>query len=240
MICPPSEEKMNSAGPMPALDLSTKPLVGLNTWPVGAGVHRRQRDRQSLDRRAVGPPGLTGYTVATLVPLSATHSGVVGPKARPQGFFRLGSTICAPTVVRSETRLVWRNSLSGPWVRADAAGAATDTASAAGTATASTAVAKDRSLGNRDDMGTSSSSRKGRDPTPMPYSGPAHTANSLPGRRAAHALKLPTHLNTDERPCRLNERAESDNFANRRAHQHTPAGLAVGDADDLGAGGGRP
>ena len=104
-----------------------------------------------------------------LVPLSATHSGVVGPKASPQGFFRLGSTICAPTVVRSEIRLVWVNSLSWPWVRADAAGAATATASAAGTAKASTPAEKDRSLGNRDDMGTSSRSRKGRDPAPMSF-----------------------------------------------------------------------
>src|SRR5438034_5513621 len=143
-----------------------------------------------------------------LVPLSATHSGVVGPKASPQGFFRLGSTICAPTVVRSEIRLVWVNSLSWPWVRADAAGAATATASAAGTATASTLAAKDRNLGNRDDMGTSSRSRKGRDRRPCFCSGPAHAANSLPGRRTVHALKLPTHLNTDERRRRLSAPAE--------------------------------
>src|SRR5882672_2533841 len=127
-----------------------------------------------------------------LVPLSATHSGVVGPKASPQGFFRLGSTTCAPTVLRSETRLVCRNSLSWPWVRADAAGAATATASAAGTATASTPVTNNRTLERVDDMGTSSRSRKGRDP--------AHAANSLPGRRTARALKQPTHLNTDGRP----------------------------------------
>ena len=113
MICPPSEEKMNSAGPLPALDLSTKPLVGLNTWPVGLeSVGGRVTTRGTC--LAVAPPGLTPYRVATLVPLSATHSGVVGPKARPQGFFRLGSTICAPTVVRLETRLVWRNSFRGP------------------------------------------------------------------------------------------------------------------------------
>src|SRR5258708_16377962 len=90
-----------------------------------------------------------------LVPLSATHSGVVGPKASPQGFFRLGSTICAPTVVRLETRLVCRNSLSWPWVRADAAGAATAPASPAGTATAGTPVAMDLRLGNLHYLGTS-------------------------------------------------------------------------------------
>src|SRR5204863_7974818 len=97
-------------------------------------------------------------------------------------------------VVRSETRLVWRNSLSWPLVRADAAGAATATASAAGTATASTPVAMDLSLGNRDDMGTSSRSRKGRDPAPMPGSGPAHAANSLPGRRPGTCAETPDTL----------------------------------------------
>src|SRR5690242_5296861 len=144
-----------------------------------------------------------------LVPLSATQSGVVGPNASPQGFFRLGSTICAPTVVRSEIRLVWVNSLSWPWVRADAAGAARATASAAGTATASTPAEKDRSLGNRDDMGTSSRSRKGRDRRPRVSSCPRAHRELLPGRRTAHALKLPTHLNTDKRSHRLSEGAES-------------------------------
>src|ERR1700747_2823189 len=166
MICPPSEEKMNSAGALPALDLIVKPLVGLNTCPVGLESMGGKVTAGGAGV-AVAPPGLTPSNVATLVPLSATHSGVVGPKASPQGFFRLGSTICAPTVVRLETRLVWRNSLSWPWVRADAAGAATATASAAGAATASTPGAMDLSLGNRDDMRTSSRSRKGRAPAPM-------------------------------------------------------------------------
>ena len=59
MIWPLSEEKMNSAGPMPALDLSTKPLVGLNTWPVGA-ESIGGNVTLSLDGWAVGPTGLTG------------------------------------------------------------------------------------------------------------------------------------------------------------------------------------
>jgi hypothetical protein len=105
MICPPSEEKMNSAGPIPAMDLTTKSLVGLNTWPVGL-ESAGGRVNTAGTCWAVSPPGLIPYRVATLVPLSATQSGVVGPNASPQGFFRLGSTICAPTVLRSETRLV--------------------------------------------------------------------------------------------------------------------------------------
>src|SRR5215831_12560118 len=99
-----------------------------------------------------------------LVPLSATHSGVAGPNASPQGFFRLGSTICAPTVLRFEIRLVWLNSFLEPWVRADAAGATAVRASVAGTATASRPAASDRSLGTLDDMGTSFRSLEGRDP----------------------------------------------------------------------------
>src|SRR5689334_12762469 len=93
------------------------------------------------------------YRVETLVPLSATHSGVVGPRARPQAFTRLGSSSCAAPLTL-ETRLVWRNSLCGPpgCPDADAAGA---TASADGIAMASTPTANVRNLGNRDDMSTS-------------------------------------------------------------------------------------
>src|SRR5689334_14889255 len=152
MIWPPSEEKMNSPGPLPAFVLTTKPLVGLNTWPVGL---------ESIGGSVtvsgtcwtIPPPGVMLYRVETLVPLSATHSGVVGPRARPHAFFRLGSISCAAPLM-SETRLVCRNSLCGPpnGVDADAAGA---TASAAGIAMASTPTASVRNLGNREDMGTS-------------------------------------------------------------------------------------
>src|SRR5262245_48225723 len=148
-----------------------------------------------------------------LVPLSATHSGVAGPRARPQGFFRLGSTTCGLTVVRSDTRLVCRNSLSGPWpwVRAEAAGAAVATASAAGIAMASTPTADVRSRRNLDDMDTSFRSHEG----------------------------IADTLDTYERDERLNKPAECDIFAMRRAHRHTPGGRArlaggVGDAHDLG------
>src|SRR3954451_6689595 len=55
------------------------------------------------------------YSVASPVPLSATHSGVVGPAARPHGLTRLGSVSCA-TPGMSLTRLVWRY----PWCIADA------------------------------------------------------------------------------------------------------------------------
>ena len=44
--------------------------------------------------------------VALLVPLSATHTGVVGPWARPHGFTRSASVSCALPLM-SETRS-WR------------------------------------------------------------------------------------------------------------------------------------
>jgi len=102
---------MNSPGPLPALVLTTNPLVGLNTWPVGA---------ESIGGRVTvsgtcwtePPPRPMLYRVETLVPLSATHSGVVGPRARPHAFFRLGSISCAAPLML-ETRLVWRNSFRG-------------------------------------------------------------------------------------------------------------------------------
>ena len=44
------------------------------------------------------------YSVETSMPLSETHAGVAGPKARPHGLTRLGSVMRA-TPSMSETRL---------------------------------------------------------------------------------------------------------------------------------------
>src|SRR5436309_114098 len=97
MMWPDSEEKMNAAGPLPALDLTSKLLVGLNTCPVGAGS-AGGRVTVRLAFVAVAPPAPTPYTVATLVPLSATHSGLVGLSASPQEFCRSASTTLSPTL----------------------------------------------------------------------------------------------------------------------------------------------
>src|SRR5690349_16021055 len=154
MMWPDSDEKMNSAGAVTlvALDVIMKLPVGLNTWPVGA-ESIGGRVTVSGNCWTIRPPGLMVYKVETLVPLSATHSGVVGPRARPHAFFRLGSISWAAPLM-SETRLVWRNSLCGPPNGVDADADATG-ASAAGIATASTPSANVRNLGNREDMGTS-------------------------------------------------------------------------------------
>src|SRR6185437_7668858 len=67
MICPPSEEKMNSAGALPALDLILKPLVGLNTCPVGLeSMGGRVTTRGT--RVAMAPPGLLQVGVDYLRP----------------------------------------------------------------------------------------------------------------------------------------------------------------------------
>ena len=89
-----------------------KLLVGLNTCPVGAGLTPVAGSPPGIPTTrgaavTVAPPGPMEYRVAVAVPLFATHSGEDGLRARPQGFLRLGSTMLAPTVDRSETRLVW-------------------------------------------------------------------------------------------------------------------------------------
>src|SRR5437588_12740053 len=91
---------------------SPKLLVGLNTCPVGAGLTPLAGSPPGIPTTrgtavTVAPPGPMEYRVAVAVPLFATHSGDDGLRARPQGFWRLGSTMLAPTVDRSETRLVW-------------------------------------------------------------------------------------------------------------------------------------
>src|SRR2546427_3381074 len=89
-----------------------KLLVGLNTCPVGGGLTPLAGSPPGIPTTrgtavTVAPPGPIEYRVAVAVPLFATHSGDDGLRARPQGFLRLGSTMLAPTVDRSETRLVW-------------------------------------------------------------------------------------------------------------------------------------
>src|SRR5438105_586056 len=92
------------------------------------------------------------YTVAVPELLFATHSGLVGPSARPHGFCELGSTTWAPWSLRFEIRLVWWNSFPPPRDIAVAPEAAVATATAAGTATANAPRANDRGLKNLDDM----------------------------------------------------------------------------------------
>ena len=85
-IFPSSVENRNSEGPDTPSWLTTKSELPLNTVPVGAPF--------TLTTSGMVAP-VPSYRVETLVPLSATHHGVVGPAARPQALTRFGSTLAA-------------------------------------------------------------------------------------------------------------------------------------------------
>src|SRR4051794_13082414 len=89
------------------------------------------------------------YSVATLVPLSATHAGVVGPCARPHGLTSEASMRSAPG--RSETRLCCTKELSGLWLAwtgaAVVTAAATPTAATPNVRTNLLLIASPHSLG---------------------------------------------------------------------------------------------
>ena len=89
---PASESKMNFDGTRMSPTLSLNPLVGLNTWPVGAPPGTETTNGTWVTGLPCTEPE---YSVARLVPLSATHSGVVGPAASPHGFTRWESVSCA-------------------------------------------------------------------------------------------------------------------------------------------------
>src|SRR3954468_2482615 len=103
-ITPASESNRNRAGMGRALGRSLTPFEPLNTWPVGAPIGTVNTSGTMLNG---APPVAPAYRVAVPVPLLATHSGVVGPAARPHGLTRLGSVSCARPGM-SLTRLVWR------------------------------------------------------------------------------------------------------------------------------------
>src|SRR5216684_5587884 len=58
---PDSETKMNRAGPLPALELTTKPVVGLNTCPSGLGP-------SPVEVRAPGMVTVSGALVTVVPP----------------------------------------------------------------------------------------------------------------------------------------------------------------------------
>ena len=99
---PASESKMKFAGALPVAVLTTKSLVGLNTVPVGAPPGMFTVSATICGMLPLTPPP---YSVETLEPLSATHSGDVGLADCPQGLTRFGSVIRA-TPGMSEIRFV--------------------------------------------------------------------------------------------------------------------------------------
>src|SRR5207247_7282318 len=92
-MVPSSLAKIKRAVPCEGI---TKPLVGLNTMPVGA---------PGTDTTSPSfAPVLPLYNVDFPVPLSATHHGLVALATRPQALTRSGSVRSAETAP-SETRL---------------------------------------------------------------------------------------------------------------------------------------
>src|SRR5262245_4467036 len=113
VICPDSEAKRNTAGPVAVPDLTTKSVGlvvvnGLNTVPVGAppGMDTTRLFRCS---GLVTPPVVTSpvYRVLTSAPLSETQNAALGDREMPHGLTRFGSWIVA-TPGWSATRLVCR------------------------------------------------------------------------------------------------------------------------------------
>src|SRR5689334_3604104 len=88
---PSSLTNRKRAGPDPFGPVTTNPVVGLNACPVGAppGI---DTVRAALVTGFAPPPA---YSVEVLVPLLATHSGLVGDRASPHALTASGSVIVA-------------------------------------------------------------------------------------------------------------------------------------------------
>src|SRR5919198_1428794 len=95
-MVPLSVAHMKTDGPELSPWRTTKLSLSLKTIPVGAPA--------TWTTSGNGVPSPV-YRVDTLVPLSATHHGVVGPATSPQALTRFGS-VCAATPGWSDTRSV--------------------------------------------------------------------------------------------------------------------------------------
>src|SRR5258706_142308 len=97
-MVPSSLANRNRAGPWAAALVTTKPVPGLKTMPVGAPGTVTVRDPFA--------PVFPLYRVESPLPLSATHQGEVLLAASPQGLTSAVSKTSAATAP-SETRLCW-------------------------------------------------------------------------------------------------------------------------------------
>ncbi len=104
-MVPSSLANRKRAGAVVPPRVMTKSVVGLATRPEGAA------GPEAPGRATTSGPGVVGwaipspsYRVASPVPLSATHHGVVGSASSPQEFTRLAST-CSAATAPSDTRL---------------------------------------------------------------------------------------------------------------------------------------
>src|SRR3954453_10858316 len=98
---PDSEAKMNAAGPLLVPSVTTKSVVPLNTWPVGAPP-----GMVTLNGWVIGLP-LTSprYNSLRSAPLDDTQNGLVALREMPQALTRVGS-VTGATPAWSDTRSV--------------------------------------------------------------------------------------------------------------------------------------
>src|SRR6187397_2156162 len=90
VTAPDSEAKMNAAGPLLVPSVTTKSVVRLATWPVGAppGIVTLNGAMSGL------PPTSPTYTSLRSLSLADTQNDR-GPTAMPQALTRVGSVIRA-------------------------------------------------------------------------------------------------------------------------------------------------
>jgi hypothetical protein len=100
--------KMKIAGRGPSGVDTWKPVVPLNTWPVGAPLTTVTSSAALINGVPPPPPR---YRVEVPLTLFATQSGLVGDSANPHGLTSSGSRIAA-TPGWSDTALTWTNRLS--------------------------------------------------------------------------------------------------------------------------------
>src|SRR5689334_20655941 len=109
-MVPSSPAKMNSAapsvGPAPVPGM-TKSADALKIVPVGTPGSPATADGILTVGCSFTPACV--YNVDVPVPLFATHSTPVGPKASPHGLTRFGSMVAAPNDATSATRFAWTN-----------------------------------------------------------------------------------------------------------------------------------
>src|SRR5438552_4001634 len=106
-IVPSSVAKMKRLGPDALAPETTKSLVPLKTFPVGAELVPPSGGGIVTTSGEPTGKGVSSprYSVDTPLPLSETHQGLVGPCDRPQGLTRFRSVTPAIPGM-SETKLV--------------------------------------------------------------------------------------------------------------------------------------
>ena len=217
---------MNSAGPLPALVRDHEIAGRVNPGRSGP-IHGGQGDRERAPAGRSPPPRLILNKVRDAsVPMSATHSGVVGPGRGPC-VLQVGIDQLRRPADVGDAELVCRNSFRAAEGRGRGRGRGHPARPES-----SRRACRRRVFGIWAIVRTWAlpfRSREGRDPAPVPeFRSPRTPRTPSQGRRTAHALKLPTYLNTYGAPRWLSQGAERDIFATMHAQERRSGGLPSG------------